>query len=329
MSDTSNRSRALEEASRWFTELKRPAITAKALQDFRAWRGIPENATAFAKVERAWEAAGALRNRPAIVAATAEALAARPARPVAAAGPANLRPWILGLAILALLGAGGALFAVNQSYPTYSTSIGGQRLEILADGSRVRLNTNSKIRVHLTRGERHIKLLRGEAFFEVAHDASRPFTVESDGAKVRALGTKFDVRRDSAAVRVTLLEGRVEVRQTGRPEAVTLAPDQALTVTTAGVSVPQVADAADASSWTTGRLTFRGLPLKAAIQEINRYSLKKIVLAADSPVANEPVSGQFETGDTASFVKAVEAVFGLQASDSGREIHLTRAPSAE
>ena len=327
MSETPDRSRALEEASRWFTELKRPAITAQALHDFRAWRRDQANAQAFAKVERMWEAAGTLSARPNIRDATAAALAARPPRPARPARRWPVSPWVVALASLALVGGGGALLAAGQLYPTYSTDVGGQRLEVLMDGSRVRLNTDTKLQIRFTDGERRVKLLRGEAFFEVAHDNARPFTVVTDGARVRALGTKFDVRRDGDAIQVTLVEGRVQVRQDGRPATATLAPNQAITVTAAGLSAPRSADAAEAAGWTTGRLTFRGVPLRGAIDEINRYSKKKIVLVAGSDTANEPVSGQFEPGDTATFVKAVEAVFDLYASDTGREIRLAPEPS--
>ena len=326
MSETSDRSRALEEASRWFTEMKRPAITAKTLQAFREWRREPRNAAAFAKVERTWDAAGTLSSRPAIQEAAAAALAARPPRPTSPRRAFRAAPWALGFASLVAVGSGGAYVVVSQLNPSYSTAVGGQRLEVLPDGSRVRLNTDSKIQVRFSDGARRVKLLRGEAFFEVAHNPARPFTVETHGADVRALGTKFDVRRDRDAVQVTLLEGRVEVRQDGRPASATLAPNQALTVSAAGISAPRIANAAEASGWTTGRLTFRGVPLKAAVDEVNRYSKKKIVLTASGAVANEPVSGQFEAGDIANFLAAVEAVFHLDASDTGREYHL--APRA-
>jgi transmembrane sensor len=325
MSETSDRSHALDEASRWFTELKRPAISAEALREFREWRRDAANAAAFAKVERIWETAATLGARPGIQKATEAALAARPPRadPAARTWPTSLAA---GFASLAILAGGGAIIAHGQLYPTYSTEVGGQRLAVLKDGSRVRLNTDSKIQVRFRDGERRIRLIRGEGFFDVAHDSARPFIVETAGAEVRALGTKFDVRRDAGAVRVTLVEGRVQVRQAGQRAAATLAPNQTLTVSAAGISPPQAANAVEVAGWTTGRLTFRGVPLRIAVQEINRYSEKKIVLTDSGAVADEPVSGQFEPGDTATFLAAVEAVFDLQASDAGREIRL--APRA-
>jgi len=329
MGESADRSRALDEANRWFTQLKRPSITTEALYEFREWRKDEANAAAFAKVERMWETAGTLSGRPAIRAATEAALAARPPRPAGGRSRIGWRPLGVALASLAVVASGGVI-AANQMQPTYETSVGGQRLEVLKDGSRVRLNTDSKIRVRFGGGVRRVELIRGQAFFEAAHDPSRPFVVEADGAEVQALGTKFDVRRAGSAIQVTLVEGRVQVRLDDKPATATLKPNQSLTVTADGISAPRTTNAAEAVGWTTGRLTFRGVPLQAAIDEVNRYSRRKIVLTDDGDLAKEPVSGIFEPGDTASFVAAVDAVFGLRVvSETPGEIRLApRAPPA-
>lgn len=324
MIEASDRSRT-EEASRWFTELKRSSITAQALHDFREWRRDAANAAAFAEVERMWDAAGSLAERPLIKAATDATLARRPARPATPVRRFPIVPMAMGLASLALV-SGGALVAVARYEPTYATKVGGQRLEQLSDGSRVRLNTDTKLRVKFHGDERRIALIRGEAFFDVAPDAARPFIVETDGAQVRALGTKFEVRRDAQSVRVTLVEGRVEVSKSGAGSKATLKPNETVTINARGVTAPRSTDAAQDSSWTTGRLTFRGAPLRSAISEINRYSQTKIVLPTESPLAAEPVSGQFEPGDTETFVAAVEAIFPLEAQTEGREIRLRPKP---
>ncbi|MGH6910836.1 MAG: FecR family protein, partial [Phenylobacterium sp.] len=305
--------------------LKRPTITAQALRDFDVWKRNAANAEAFAEIKRTYATEDRLASDPLIQAATREALSARPARPAAARTAGGWRgPFSLAVASVLVLGGAGALY-VAQSRPAFSTDVGEQRMEVLKDGSRVRLNTDSKVRIRFSQGQRHVTLDRGEAFFEVAHDASRPFIVESAGAQVRALGTKFDVRHDPGAVQVTLLEGRVEVTQTGRPATARLAPNQALTVTAAGISAPRAAAAAEAAGWTTGRLTFRSVPVSAAIDEMNRYSRRKIVLTSADGVAAEPVSGVFEPGDTATFVAALETVFDLQVADqTANEIRLAR-----
>ncbi len=324
MSESTDRSRAAE-ASEWFTVMTRPSVTPEDLADFRAWRRDPDNAAAFAKVKAGWEAAGALAERPAIVAATDAVLAKYPAKPAGAAGSSRrfvLKPLAWGLAGLVLI-AGGAVATWRGMAPHYETEVGGQRLEVLADGSRIRLNTDTAVRVEIGAKERRVVLQHGQAFFEVAHDAARPFVVVADGARVRALGTKFDVRHDSAAVRVTLLQGRVEVRAADGAEAV-LAPGQSVVADRRGVSRPMATNADAVSSWTSGRITFSGAPLRDAVAEVNRYSERKVVLEVPEAVASERISGQFVTGDVENFVAGARSLYGLQVTaETPREIRLS------
>jgi transmembrane sensor len=180
------------------------------------------------------------------------------------------------------------------------------------------------VRVEFRGKERRVVLQHGQAFFEVAHDAARPFIVVADGARVRAIGTKFDVRHDSAAVRVTLLQGRVQVRG-GHGSEAELAPGQSVVADQSGVSRPVATNADAVASWTSGRITFSGAPLRDAVAEVNRYSKRKIVLTPADGLAAEPVSGVFEPGDTKTFIAALETVFDLKvAAEDDREIRLAR-----
>ena len=324
MSESTDRSRATE-ASEWFTVMTRPSITPEDLDSFRTWRRDPDNAAAFAKVKAGWEAAGGLAERPAIVAATEDVLAKYPAKRAGLAGPSRrivLKPltWVLaGL----LVTAGGAMVTWRGMAPHYATEVGGQRLEVLADGSRMRLNTDTKVRVEFGAKERRVVLQQGQAFFEVAHDAARPFIVVADGARVRAIGTKFDVRHDSAAVRVTLVQGRVQVRAGDGSEAV-LTPGESVVADRRGVSRPVATNADAVASWTSGRITFSGVPLRDAVAEVNRYSERKVVLEAPGGVAGELISGQFVAGDVENFVAGARSLYGLQVtSETPREIRLS------
>jgi transmembrane sensor len=221
------------------------------------------------------------------------------------------------------MAAGGAgIFVWRSQGQTFATQVGGQRLEVLADGSRMRLNTDTQVRVAFRGGERHVVLTHGQAFFEVAHDTARPFVVEADGVRVRALGTRFDVRHDGQGVAVTLLQGRVQVRAADGQAAV-LAPGQAVVADRRGVSAPTTADAAAVTSWTSGRITLSGLPLREAVTEINRYAVRKVVLDVPEAVARQPVSGQFVAGDVDSFVAGARSLYGLRIrTETPREIHL-------
>ncbi|HEY3949839.1 FecR family protein [Phenylobacterium sp.] len=327
MSETATqRSRAQTEAADWFARQSRLSITTDALYDFREWRKDPANAAAYAAIEATWTAAGGLAEDRDIKAATQAALQPQPARR-AAIDPAVRARWLYGVVAALVVAAVGARVLIHPT-PAYETRVGEQRLVVLADGSRVRLNTDSRLIVRYRRGERDVELARGEGFFEVAHDPSRPFVVQADGARVRALGTKFDVRRDPDRVRVTLLEGRVQVARTDQAASATLSPNQQLTVTAKGLSPVRAADAAEASGWTSGRLTFHATPLRDAVAEVNRYASRKVVLEGPDALARQPVSGAFNTGDTEAFVSAVQGLFDLQATPAADVIRLGPRPAA-
>ncbi|MDZ4374360.1 MAG: FecR domain-containing protein [Phenylobacterium sp.] len=323
MSEAAERSRATQ-ASEWFTLMTRGDIAAPDLDAFRAWRRDPENAAAFEAVKSAWTQAGGLAERPAIAALTEATLAKyAPFDPKVRLSPRFvLRPIAFAAVAVAVLG-GGALMVWRVLDAPLVTDVGGQRLEVLADGSRVRLNTDTRLRVAYRDGVRRVVLEHGQAYFDVAHDPQRPFVVVADGAEVRALGTRFDVRHDRQAVQVTLLQGRVQVRaEDGDPTVLT--PGQAVAVSRSGVSRPVAVDGGAVTSWTSGRITLRGVPLREAVAEVNRYSTRKVVLDAPEAVSGELVSGQFVAGDVESFVAGARSLYGLRVTaESPREIRLS------
>jgi transmembrane sensor len=307
MSDATT-TRARQEAATWFAKLSRLSVTSEALREFHEWRRDPANAEAYSQVEATWDAAGDLKGDADLRAATAAALQrSSGTKPRAAAFR-----WGAGIASVAAAGAAAALLLAPT---TYRTTVGEQRLVVLPDGTRMRLNTDSVVRLRFRSAAREVELRRGEAYFEVAHDAARPFVVRSDGASIRDVGTTFDVRRRSDATQVTLLEGSVEV--SGGGGVVTLAPNQQLVANAKGVSRPVAADPGQTTSWTTGRLTFRNLPLSAATAEVNRYARRRIVLDVPPDLARRPVSGVFDAGDSKAFVAAVDTLFDLEVQGGG------------
>jgi transmembrane sensor len=319
-------SRPEREAAEWLARLGRTHVDHATLRDFWQWRRDRENAAAYARAETAWAAAARLAADPDIQKATAAALAPPPPpKPTVTWSPIPPKALGLGLALLCAGLAGGALWVQALRTPTFSTRVGELRTVVLEDGSRVRLNTDSRIEVRFRAHERDVVLARGEAFFDAAHDAARPFVVQAGEARVRALGTRFDVRRDPGEVWVALVEGRVRVGLDHRPDAAVLAPNQQLTVTARGVSAPTPTDATQSTSWTTGRLTFQDVPLAEAIAQVNRYSARRIEL--DAPLGQARVSGVFDVGDTEAFVAAVREEFdlGTAAGDGRSVIRLVRA----
>jgi transmembrane sensor len=301
--------RAREEASVWFARLKRRQVSLAELETFRTWREDPANRAAYEDVDRTWRRAGGLKGETEINRALNEALA----RGAVHRGRRERRgAWLAGagVASIACLAVVAGTWLYLQARPTYSTKIGEQRLVRLADGSSVRLDTDSRIDVAFSPGARNVRLEQGQAFFDVAHDAGRPFLVAAGPVTVRAVGTRFDVRAYGPQATVTLVEGVVEVRRQGAaPQIWTLRPGQQ--VATSAAAAPRAVNVEAATSWTSGRVVFQGIALGAAVEEINRYSLHKIVLRAPGAAAT-PVTGSFETGDTDAFVSAVSDLNGLR-----------------
>ena len=190
------------------------------------------------------------------------------------------------------------------------TAKGEHRSFTLADRSVVTLNTDSAVTVAFrTGGERRLALTRGQAFFQVAHDKSRPFVVGVGDRSVTALGTAFEVRLDRRAMRVVLVEGRVSVGSGSAPPIKlragqqVLADDRGLTVSTA--------DIAAVDDWRRGVVTFKGATLAAAAAEMNRYSATQLVVD-DPRVAGLKISGVFHTDDTSRFARTIEQIYPVQ-----------------
>ncbi|WP_087138739.1 FecR family protein [Brevundimonas diminuta] len=301
------------EAAAWHARLGARSVSTQTIEEFFAWRAEPANADAYRRVEKIWGDTGRLANDPEIARALDEALSRRQG----AARPRRLPRTLIGLTVggaVMAAAVGGALWL--QSRTVFATGVGEQRLVQLADGSNVRLDTDSRIRVRFDGDRRLVELDAGQALFTVAHDAGRPFVVEADGAQVTAIGTVFDVRRDGSGVKVTLVSGVVDVaeRRAGR-ETKRLAAGQQSRVTSQG-QMTRVADIATETSWTEGRIVFRDTPLRDAVAEVNRYLPDKILL--DPAVrGTASVNGVFKTGDRDAFVSTASAVFGLRASKDG------------
>ncbi len=233
------------------------------------------------------------------------------------------------VALLVLLLAGGVLATFGAS-PGYSTERGEQRTATLNDGSRIVLNTDSRLDVDFTTGMRRVRLDRGEAMFEVAPDADRPFIVTAGDTQVRAIGTVFIVRRDGDSVVVTLIKGKVAVSDIAAPQrgrtpvpAAELSPGERLTASTDGPAIVEPESIEAATAWRRGQAIFRETPLASAVAELNRYGGPRLEVA-DPHVAALPVSGVFATNDTPEFAEAVAQLHGLHVEKDGDTLRISR-----
>jgi transmembrane sensor len=305
---------AAREAAEWLTKLNRRGVSNEMLEAFYRWRREPANAAAFARIEDVWQNAGSLEGDPEIAFAVRDVLAAK-AKPRFFWG----RRMVLAGGLSAV--AAGIAVGLWPRVLDYRTAVGEQRFVTLEDGSRIHLNTDSRIEVAFSGATRRVRLERGEAWFEVEHDAARPFVVGTDDAKVRAIGTSFAVRLYADGTRVVLATGRVEVRDAAGSQTM-LAPAQAVRISSGRLGGAESVDIASEAAWRSGHLSFNDIDLANAVSEVNRYSVHRIMLDAPG-FATRKVNGLFAIGDEQAFVDAVSALFPLDAvtaSDGSRRL---------
>ncbi|WP_343699754.1 FecR domain-containing protein [Caulobacter sp.] len=314
-----------DEAVAWFTRLSDTEVENEDLERFQKWLQRPGNRAAYRHIEDISQQAIDLRDDPDFRAATREILSRpRPAPPAKKAvnWPSSPQLWS-GMAVAGALATALVAWLVVQP-KTYQTEVGGRLTAHLDDGSTVLLNTDTELKVRFTGGERRMTLVKGQAFFDVAHDAGRPFLVSAGPMEVRAIGTRFDVRHDGPEAIVALAQGRVKVSQQDAQRATwTLTPGQALALEPgASTARPVAVDVATLTGWTSGVITFHNVALSQAVAEMNRYEQAKITLGPGVP-SDARISGTFAPGGDEAFVAAVTMSFDLQSHpkpDGGMEL---------
>ena len=195
---------------------------------------------------------------------------------------------------------------------SYSTPVGSHNTVRLTDNTSIELNTDTRLRTRHVVNDREIVLERGEAFFKVPHDATRPFKVIVDRLEILDLGTSFDVyRRRDDTISISILEGRVRVRRAGDADQDTAALSTELTagdVATIGQSVVIERVPLDKLecrlSWRNGVLCFHNESLMSIVQELNRYNNQHIAIA-DSSIMNIRIGGSYSATDPAGIVRSL------------------------
>ena len=336
---------ARAEAAAWIARLHGPNRTRRWRRGGAVgWRRTRSAAAAFELLTDTWEKSARLRRRPVEHVASWE-------QPGFRMSFSRVALATMATAVLAVV---GTVFYLRGD--GLATGVGEQRTLTLEDGTRVYLNTDTRIAPHYDKQERRIELERGEALFEVAKRPDWPFIVRAGDRQVRALGTAFVVRLSRAPkgqgeendLSVTLVEGKVTVspvstledaksrRSTSSPpsakppsgnlaaarvEVITLAPGQR--VTFSGVESPKLDQPAleRVTAWQRGQVALDNTPLAEAIAEMNRYSRVQLVIQ-DPRLAAIPVSGIFRAGDSEDFANAVAKTYRLQVVGQGDEILL-------
>ncbi len=231
--------------------------------------------------------------------------------------------------IAALLGTGAFLLQNPQgsTETTYQTPKGGHQTIAFADGSRIELNTDTVLRISLTPQERRAWLDKGEAYFQIQHNAARPFIVVAGQHRIVDLGTKFLLRREPARLEVALLEGRVEVdaRNGNKPASAYLKPGDAAVVTADSIAVTHksTGEIVNKLGWRRGVVTFDQTTLADAVAEFNRYNDHKLVVT-DPRAARVTIGGTFDVVNVDTFIDIAKQDFGLHAVTHGKETVISK-----
>jgi transmembrane sensor len=325
-------------AADWFVRLQSTEVTLEETLEWQSWlHGDPDHARAFARIE---EISHALRDVPPPAAVPARVLAQDrydASVPIGAWKPQRTRRWPkAGLGLAASFAIGALTFAFwkpSADIAIYETAVGETSSVALVDGSTIALGGDTRIEVKLSEKLRAVELARGEALFKVAKDSARPFKVRAGDATIIAVGTEFNVERDSDRAVVSVTEGRVVVKpvdgllpalllQEFKPKlrSVRVNAGQQTTAGSAGIEEPTKMED-PATGWQIGHLAFRLQPLRYVLEDVNRYAHKPIVLESESMGALV-ITGTVERENIGGWVKSLERAFDLQATEEADQIIL-------
>jgi transmembrane sensor len=235
---------------------------------------------------------------------------------------------MIALIAVAVLGVVGAQYIRPSADKIYETPVGGRLTVALADGSKIELNTDTVLHLPGGAAARDATLEKGEAFFQIKHDANRPFELSVSGHRITDLGTKFSVHKDSGRIEVALIEGKAKI-ESDAPDATrraaVLRPGDVAIATPGSLTVfkKTVADLGNALAWRHDMLTFKYATLGEAANEFNRYNRTKIIIA-DSRTAKLTVYGSFPTKDVAAFADAIQVSFKLHVENLNGEVVISR-----
>jgi len=255
-----------EEAMHWIVRMTSGEASEDETAAFARWRAVPANAAAYDELQNIWDGLGSVFE---------------PRDNVVTFKP-KPRASVIFRRRAAGIAACIALFALTvQQYADYwrydVAPRGSDRAsEQLADGSRIELNTGAALDVDYGADARRVSLARGEAFFDVTRDPSKPFIIKAGAGEVRVLGTAFSVAREGDGARVTVIRGKVRVSLAGKHVDIT--PDQQVRFDGGALYAVRRVDADTLLAWSDGRLILRNQPLGEVLDAVDRYYPGAIVL---------------------------------------------------
>ncbi len=306
-----SRAQIQREASAWIARFNADHVSDEDCARFEDWRrASAAHARAYEEVAATWRH---LNQTGELVSSVAlgQAFGSSTLEAIRRSRRASSRRFVFAVAATLAAAALGAWWWVGSMAPRtqFQTAVGEHAAVQLPDGSSLEINSNSRARVDYMQHARVIRLERGEAFFQVAHDAQRPFWVVAGGSWVRAVGTAFNVDVRPGGVRITVSEGTVKVAanapkegetpsdaQLARASVSILKAGQQVSVQGAATEVRSLAplELSRSVSWRGGSIYFKEERLATVVEELGRYTTMQIVIEDDA-LRDLGVGGTFET----------------------------------
>jgi transmembrane sensor len=278
----------LEAAARWYVDLRGEVPSEAIREAHRRWlERDPRHM-------QAWERLARLQDK-------LDQVVPGIARPTLASARAKRRDVLKVLSILLMAGGAGTLAWNTTPLPTLMadqrTGTGERRRMRLDDGTQLQLNTATAVDIHYSENLREVRLLQGEIFIETARDErARPFVVHTAEGSIRALGTRFVVRREADLTQVSVQQHAVEVRSANVPDtAVRVDAGQQVNFRRDAIEPLQRANP-QADAWTRDMLVVNDWRLSEFIRELQRYRTGH--LGCDPAVSALRISGAFHLGST-------------------------------
>jgi len=315
-----------EQAAQWIIMMDDQPLQLLEKEQLLTWlRLSPLHIDEFLLASAMWSELDGLDN---VTQVNIEQLIAEAQRPVV---PLNIRQdtispssfrgrWLVGIAATLLVSV-AVLFSIQSDNTHFSTAVGEQLTFNLSDGSIVQLNTDSEIETMITENKREIKLLRGEAMFTVAKDASRPFKVISNSIIIQALGTQFNVYQRNNSTSVAVIEGRVSVLSKDTVKAletntnviantfdkgvVFTAGEEVIALQSGKITRIDTPNIEKSVAWQNRRLVFQRDTLATITAEFNRYNQRKLIILNDE-IRSRTLTATFNADDPESLASFLE-----------------------
>lgn len=307
-------SRAQQQAALWVA--RRLDSQDHDDQSFEAWRAAdPARGAAF---DRLWITAQDAALTEAMALSVQRRSVRRPAwKPIAALAGG------LVTCAMALTLAWPQLQLMTVRPVTVETARGQVRTVSLSDGSRVTLDGATRLEARIGSRLRAVRLVSGEAFFDVAHDTSRPFTVSAPEGAARVLGTAFDLERGDGRLELSVHRGKVRLAPTGliRP-TVNLTQGQRAFAKEGRLSAVRPFDPS-ADDWRSGWLETDGVTLARLVERLNRASKAPIVIE-DPTLGRRRVAGRFRLDEPEILVRNLALVHGFEVRERAGALALSR-----